>query len=721
MAVTDNTWASLSSIDKDSDFNDQRGIDQNLYLSGDMEAPYGSSPYRSMAEYLTKRAYIDDPRKTLPKANYQMRLQWTSDTNQGIGDFARNLRISDNWQFYAFVNAGYGQIANHKVFEQVQKEMKLDSHGYGTQSGLGYILARFVGASGLGGGFAEEAKALGGKIANTNTGKVLAGLLTGETSDDSILSTFKDSRSLLEGGQTMLEGIFKDASNLKANVEKKINSITSFLSDKIQEYFNKSVDAVGQIGAAIQEGFSVTDLKNLGMETLDKMIKFTGSMLTKAVSLFRRVFDINQADIATNSPTAMYKSYVMNTPPTASTVIDPMHRLYNNHVIATTHVLNIIPGNLWYGGFKAREAKASSYQLEKELEAFEKGDTGMFVFDTDSAVYKMIKYSADHNKRLGWFDPTPMQFQMVYASLMAKVLSRISNKPAVTMVIDDLMKDGDGLGQLNMGGWGHLAIALGPNCTITENASNSFEGGQLENMTEGLKSQINEKFKQFSSMLGTAFSDKWQKRAQRMFGADSPIGAVVGNSTMHWPKFWSSSDMSRSYTLSFRLESPYGNYQSLIEYVYKPFLALLACSLPIQTSFYGATTPFVLRCDCPGMFSISEGYVSSLDFRRAPDQNTYTANGLASAIEVNMSITDIDPYLALPTGPAGYSANINMAAWLDSLCGVGYQEIYSGGSMSAKLKTMAQFAKMMPSATRNSIENVASKKSWSMTTLGPVR
>jgi len=179
--------------------------------------------------------------------------------------------------------------------------------------------------------------------------------------------------------------------------------------------------------------------------------------------------------------------------------------------------------------------------------------------------------------------------------------------------------------------------------------------------------------------------------------------------------------MSRSYTLSFRLESPYGNYQSLIEYVYKPFLALLACSLPIQTSFYGATTPFVLRCDCPGMFSISEGYVSTIDFRRAPDQNTYTANGLASAIEVNMSITDIDPYLSLPTGPAGYAANINMAAWLDSLCGVGYQEIYSGGSMASKLKTMAGFTKLMPSAFKGSAESYASRKAWSLFSAGPVR
>jgi len=381
-------------------------------------------------------------------------------------------------------------------------------------------------------------------------------------------------------------------------------------------------------------------------------------------------------------------------------------------------VLNIIPGNLWYGGFTARQAKTSSYQIEKELDDFEAGRTGTFVFDVDSAMYKMVKYSADENKRMGWFDPTPMQFQRVYSTLMAKVLGRLSNKPVLAMSIDDVMKPEEGL---NMGGWGHISLALGPNCTITETASNSFGSGKLENAIEGLKSSANEIYKQMASTVGTAFSDRMKQRASRGFFANTPVAAVVGNASMHWPKFWESSDMSRSYTLSFRLESPYGNYQSLVEYVYKPFLALLALSLPIQTSFYGATTPFVIRCDCPGMFSISEGYVSSIDFRRAPDQNTYNASGLATAIEVNLSISDIDPYLALPVGPSSFANNVNMASWLDSLCGVGYQEIYSGGSAASKLKTMANFAKLMPNAAGGSLATIASKKAWSFFSAGPVR
>jgi hypothetical protein len=301
---------------------------------------------------------------------------------------------------------------------------------------------------------------------------------------------------------------------------------------------------------------------------------------------------------------------------------------------------------------------------------------------------------------------------------MSKVFARVSNKPIMAMSLDDITDSKENSGGLNMGGWGHIAIALGPNCTITENGSSNFSSGTLESSVDGLKQQLNDKYKQFSSMFGTAFGDKARKAAERVFGANSPISAVAGNATMHWPKFWESSDFSRSYTLSFRLESPYGNYQSLVDYVYRPFLALMALSLPIQTSYFGATTPFVIRCDCPGMFTISEGYVSNFDFRRAPDQNTYTVNGLPAAIEVNMSITDIDPYLALPLGPASFASNINMSTWLDSLCGVGYQEIYSGGSMAHKLKVAAQYGKMMPHVVANSMENWASRKAWSMTSFG---
>jgi len=696
MADTANTWAQIAYAD---------GVKENQtwdveYKAKDAKAePYGfgNSPYRSMAEYMTGRENIGaDRKKAVNKMNYQMRLQWMSETNQGIADITSNIRAADSWAFYAMVNAGYGQIANHQVFADAMDNLKLKDDRYGTKTGLGYALSIFLGKSGVGGGNADEVKALASALEGTTVDKVYQSLAGGMENLKGVdLGGLKDK---------FLDSVFKDFTNAK-----------DFITDRLSTWFDDKVTAAEAFALSVQEGFS---LKALGSAAIDKLIELTGSVFTKAISLFRRVYDIKAEDVMKGTPSALYRTYVMNTPPTASMIIDPMHRNYNNHVMATTHVLNIIPGNLWYGGFTAREARTSSYQLEKELEDFEKGETGEFVFDTDSAIYKMVRYSADKNKRMGWFEPTPMKFQRVYSALMAKVLARISNKPAMSMSIDDVK---DPLGGLNMNGWGHIAIALGPNCTITENASNSFEGGQLESTIDGLKDQVNNFRKTISSYFGTAFSGKAIGRLEKMAGAKNPISAVIGNSTMHWPKFWQSSDMSRSYTLSFRLESPYGNYQSLVEYVYKPFLALLACSLPIQTSFYGATTPFVIRCDCPGMFTISEGYVSTIDFRRAPDQNTYTANGLASAIEVNMSITDIDPYLSVPTGPAGFAADINMAAWLDSLCGVGYQEIYSGGSMAHKLKAATQFAKLMPSAAKGATESIYSRKAWSLFSAGPVR
>lgn len=695
MAVTSNTWAQIT-------YTDEAQANQSWaseFKTGDARAEsygFGDSPYRSMAEYMEGRNSIAaDRRGPINKMNYQMRLQWMADTNGGIFDATRNIRNEDNWAFYAMVNAGYGQIANHEVFSDAMKNLKLKGERYGTNSGLGYALNVFIGRSGISGGIIDETKTLAEKLEGTTVDAVYQALAGAENISVSDLGGL---------GGKFLDSVFKDFSNA-----------TDFIKDRLSTLFDDKLSELEAFVYSVQEGFSLKALPKLAM---DKLISLTGSVFTKAISLFRRVFDIQASDVMNGTPSALYRSYVMNTPPTASMIIDPMHRNYNNHVMATTHVLNIIPGNLWYGGFTAREARTSSYQLEKELQDFEEGKAGEFVFDTDSAIYKMVRYSADEHKRMGWFEPKPMQFQRVYSSLMAKVLARISNKPSMAMSIDEIK---DPLENLNMNGWGHFAIALGPNCTITENASSNFEGGQLESTIDGLKEQVNNFRKTFTSYFGTAFSGKSIGRIEKMTGAKNPISAIVGNSTMHWPKFWSSSDMSRSYTLSFRLESPYGNYQSLVEYVYKPFLALLACSLPIQTSFYGATTPFVIRCDCPGMFTISEGYVSTIDFRRAPDQNTYTANGLASAIEVNMSITDIDPYLAVPTGPAGFAADINMAAWLDSLCGVGYQEIYSGGSMAHKLKTMTQFAKMMPTAAKGAAESIYGRKAWSLFSAGPVR
>ena len=684
--------------------SDESNNTQYSLSASDFDLKNGATPFRSFAEYLGKRnghletiSASSGSNSIEAKLNYRQALQSRANNNQGIGDFAKNIRDAKSAYYYAAINAGYGNYATESVLQSLADRGKALEENQAT--------------------LFDVVKLAIGDTNNNATMSFLKNLIFGR--DSSTVSAFAGTK--LNEGEVTKESSKKLADGVGG---------TGIL-DKIFEKIYNAGETVAAGAAALKNvfssGFEYLTSGKLTSIDAEKIITAASSVWQKVGTMFYRAIDDH---IEMDNPVQAFKDSVMNLPPSPSVVIDPMHRLYSNHVVATTHVLNIIPGQLSWGGIAAREAGTSSYLLEKELNRFADGGTGVMTFDITSAVYKLLRASEDKDKRLGMFDPAPNQFQRVYNTLMAKVLGRLSPKTAVSMIIEDwndgsiLKQKGaantDTKGALNLNGWGHFSIALGPNCTITETGSNSFTQDALSQSLEAIGTKLQETYRNMNSALGSAFANE-RKQTLKNIADRGRLGSFLLGEKVHMPRFWNTSDFNRSYTLSFRLESPYGDYESLVNYVYKPFITLLACSLPIQTSFYGASSPFCLRLDCPGMFTISEGFVSSIDFRRAPDVGTYNANGIATAIEVNMTIEDIDPWLSLPVGPMTFGTNINMQAWLDSLCGVSYQEIYTGGSLASRIEQTARFARMMPPSLKNSISNSFSEGVWKIFNLGNSR
>jgi hypothetical protein len=673
-------------------------------LASNFNLKTGETPFRSFADYLGKRngdlslTKASSADGITAKLNYRQSLQHRASFNEGLMDIANNIRNAKSQYYYAAINAGYGNYATESVIQS------LATQGKNLQD---QQLTLF-----------DVVKLAIGSTNNNATMSFLKDLIFAK-GDKEVTNHFKD---------TKLNSSAVDSEAAKKLVD---GVGGSGILDKIFGVLYKAGDAAAAGAAALKNiftsGFEYLTSGKLTSLDASKIVSAATSVWQKVGTMFYRAIDDH---IEMDNPVQAFKDSVMNLPPSPSVVIDPMHRLYSNHVVATTHVLNIIPGQLSWGGIAAREAGTSSYLLEKEINRFADGGTGVMTFDITSAVYKLLRASEDKDKRLGMFDPAPNQFQRVYNTLMAKVLGRLSPKTAVSMIIEDWndgsttrqkgAADTDTKGALNLNGWGHFSIALGPNCTITETGSNSFSQDALSQSLEAIGTKLKETYKNMNAALGSAFADKRKEYLENIANRGR-LGSFLLGEKVHMPRFWNTSDFNRSYTLSFRLESPYGDYESIVNYVYKPFITLLACSLPIQTSFYGASSPFCLRLDCPGMFTISEGFVSSIDFRRAPDVGTYNANGIATAIEVNMTIEDIDPWLSLPVGPMTFGTNINMQAWLDSLCGVSYQEIYTGGSLASRIEQTARFARMMPPSLKNTVSNSFSEGVWKIFNLGNSR
>ncbi len=155
-----------------------------------------------------------------------------------------------------------------------------------------------------------------------------------------------------------------------------------------------------------------------------------------------------------------------------------------------------------------------------------------------------------------------------------------------------------------------------------------------------------------------------------------------------FPQVWKNSEFVRSYNLSFSFESPYGDVNSLFYYVYRPYLALLTLSLPVQTrkqSIY--KRPFLVKIDMPGYFSIDCGVVTDMQVQRAVDEESWNKDGIVTKIKVNMTVAELYPALMLSFDHVRLDTNKALSDYLDAMAGIPYSRLGKAGSLGELAST----------------------------------
>jgi hypothetical protein len=651
--------------------------------------------------------YRGEPIKGGNIGAFRSNLQWRGDTAGTFGDFVGNFsdlrgRVILNAQRIKYGNLRWDSPEAQAILKATSNQMDkisvdkaVNDTFYGiidslTEGDLTGMFQAILGGSGTASAAMAEVEAIkkllfGGDLQyNTKSDEQI----DYDVSGDDAIKAAKESFGWFDP-ERLTNALKKIGDNVSGTGFKLINSAFNALKGGyLEKKFASAIDWFkDNFALGLPFGAVITAANRLGGKIVGYCLKMT---------------DIYNSNNSGATDVSALRSRVMNLPPAMTDIIDPNGRVYNNNVIACQHILSIIPGTLDYNGFKFfTDFGITNAAIASELSAFENDREGSIIFNASSALASILDISDKTGKRLGVFKPEVMKFSRVYMTAMGRILSRLSPSPAVTISLDESV--------LKTSGWGAFEIGIGTNTTLTESGSNSFGNSLFDDIMQGTSQKVTEIRNSLMSVTGANIS--MYKSGENM------LDAVTNGNKLNTPKFWESSDFSRSYTLNFRLESPYGDTESLINYVYKPFIALLSCSLPIQVSTYGYTTPFVIRADCPGWFSIDCGYVSSLDFRRAPDEGAFNASGLATAIEVTMSITDIYPALAMSVGVSGLSKNFGEQAFLDSLSGMDYKEIYSGGSLTANLRSRIIALRSLPGIVGNSALAKLSHTAWSASTI----
>lgn len=163
-----------------------------------------------------------------------------------------------------------------------------------------------------------------------------------------------------------------------------------------------------------------------------------------------------------------------------------------------------------------------------------------------------------------------------------------------------------------------LVFYLDKSTTISETANNSYSTSRVAEMVNEKSSTTREasvigkynNISEFISEMSTSISSAMEGTMAGIESLKSFEGIltksanslmkVVNGGQLDFPEMWQDSKFDRSYSLSFRFFSPYGDRYSIEKYVYTPFLALLAFALSRQDQAFSYVEPFLVRVDAPG-------------------------------------------------------------------------------------------------------------------------
>ena len=153
-------------------------------------------------------------------------------------------------------------------------------------------------------------------------------------------------------------------------------------------------------------------------------------------------------------------------------------------------------------------------------------------------------------------------------------------------------------------------------------------------------------------------------------GVAAALSAATGGAKLEVPSVWQDSQFSRSYNLSFKFMSPYGDDKSIFTHVITPFIFLLTCAAPRQLGPSGIVFPYIFQVDAPGYFSCPMGAITSLSFTKGSDDHWFNPRGLPLMIEGTINISDLYQRISIPNTYGEFATNFGTSLFLANLGGL---------------------------------------------------
>ena len=199
------------------------------------------------------------------------------------------------------------------------------------------------------------------------------------------------------------------------------------------------------------------------------------------------------------------------------------------------------------------------------------------------------------------------------------------------------------------------------------------------------------------------------------------VNAILNGGKIIFPKMWSDSDYSRSYSIDIKLRSPDHDSLSIFLSIIKPYCKLLALTMPRQGNLADGEldpnsywSPFLVKAYSKGLFNVDMGIITSMNVTKGA-QCCWNDDGLPTQIDIQLEIEDLYSHMAMSYG--GNSIHlvknvINNTTYMDflaNMAGLNIAQMDMGRRISLAYYLVQTTATTLPSNIKSRLDQSVTK------------
>ncbi|MCP4394394.1 MAG: hypothetical protein GY804_09055 [Alphaproteobacteria bacterium] len=254
-----------------------------------------------------------------------------------------------------------------------------------------------------------------------------------------------------------------------------------------------------------------------------------------------------------------------------------------------------------------------------------------------------------------------------------------------------VQKFADGVALTSLMGHEYIGFRI-EKVEYSESFTNNYGASDVQSSVNNMGSSVKEKKFLFGglanrddfvgSLAGAAKAtgDFTKGLVEGLTGGTGIFELTSGNGYYDLPEIHKDSGFSAPINLTIQLRARAGDPVSVFQSVYLPLCCLIAAACPraIGKSMY--TAPYCFRGYSKGLFSIPFGGITAMTVRRGVGEYGWTRDMLPKAVDVNLTLKNLDPILFMSIAGNtselmdALAGNSSMTEFLSTLSGIGVYE-----------------------------------------------